>query len=276
MANKKRRATASPATISGEPQISAAFDADRFTFILFIVLVSVEIALVILDAFINYGRLTRYGQLRRLFNIAREDGLATWVSSAQFLLAGVTLWFIHLRVKLEPAAKSTSRGWGLLAIFFIYLSADDAAKIHERMGSLFKAWARSGPSGDAPGYASRLLDFFPSYPWQIVVGPFFAAMGIFLFLFLWRQFKGTALRSYLVAGIALIAFAQGLDFVEGVKGGHASVERLLSLDRYTVRHFFKSGEEFIEMLGLTFLFMAFLKYLFHITREVELRLKSHS
>ena len=69
----------------------------------------------------------------------------------------------------------------------------------------------------------------------------------------------------------MYALAMELDYLEGVKGGHAGIERLLSLDGYTVRHFSKSLEEFIEMLGTTFFFVCFLRYLLLLTPQCHLR-----
>ena len=55
---------------------------------IFLFCLVVELLLVGLDAFINYGRFIDIGPIRRLFNITREDGLATWfMSCRRFLLA---------------------------------------------------------------------------------------------------------------------------------------------------------------------------------------------
>ena len=99
----------------------------------------VELLLVVLDAFINYGRFIDIGPIRRLFNITREDGLATWFMVIQTFLAGLVLWLIALVQRNRSVSRGNQLSWGFLSGFFIYMSADDAAEIHERLGSTFKA-----------------------------------------------------------------------------------------------------------------------------------------
>ena len=58
-----------------------------------------EIVFVFLDYHINYGEWTYIGAMRRMFNTAREDGLASWFAMTQTLLAGLTLGLIYISVK---------------------------------------------------------------------------------------------------------------------------------------------------------------------------------
>jgi len=53
-------------------------DALRIIGVLFFVLVGAEIFFVLADAIINVGELSELGAVRRFFNIAREDGVASW------------------------------------------------------------------------------------------------------------------------------------------------------------------------------------------------------
>src|SRR3972149_11720348 len=80
-----------------------------------------ELTFVVLDYHINYGRLIDVGAMRRLLNIAREDGLASWFASTQTLLVGLTL--------LATFAVDRSRGYLILALGFLYMAVDDGAPL---------------------------------------------------------------------------------------------------------------------------------------------------
>lgn len=254
-------------------KISGELNSAKIIISLLIVCVSFEIFLVIADAVINYGELSRYSQIRRIFNITREDGLATWFSVTQYFVISVICAVLYLMVRANPASKFSSAAFMILAIFFLYLSMDDHAEIHERLGSVFKIYAK-GESRDH--WARSLLNMFPSYPWQVVVGPIFAVMGLMMLVFLWIHFNNNTSRVLLFLGLGLYLAAIGLDFVEGIPGGHNSIQKLLNVDNYTVRHFSKSLEEFMEMLGTTFIMLSLLKHLFLSTQEVRLRVINSS
>ncbi len=234
---------------------------------IFFICIVTEVILFLLDAFVNYGKLVEIGAVRRFCNLAREDSLSSWLGSMQTLLVGFTLLLIFLRKRKDKSAtKWNTAGWCVLALFFIYMAVDDGAEVHERMGSVFKAISMgSVSSGDGMPIGKKLLEFFPSYPWQIIFMPIFGSMGIFLLIFLRREFKGCPEWTYTVIGITCLVVAVAMDFVEGMDKGHAwnihtIIKEKYHLRSYTVRHFSKTIEEVLEMLGTTFFWTAFLKY----------------
>ena len=100
-----------------------------------------------------------------------------------------------------------------------------------------------------------------SYTWHIVLGPVFAALGLFLLLFAWREFRSPLLKILFLAGLACLGVAQVMDYLEGIDPIVEYLGRLLSVSDYTVHHFSKSAEEFLEMLGQTLLLVTFLRHL---------------
>jgi hypothetical protein len=105
------------------------------------------------------------------------------------------------------------------------------------------------------------------------------AGGVFMVIFFWRQFRHPLRFSLVMSGLALIAAAVGLDFIEGLGRAHSwnlhvSLEHAWSLDTHTVRHFSKSIEEFLEMLGTTLIWVAVLGHF--MTRFPTLRLDFRS
>ena len=171
---------------------------------------AIELLLVLADAFINHARWTELGPVRRLFNITREDGLASWFGVTQTWMVALTVWLVFVAVrKLRDSSRWRRAGWLLLAIFFSYMAVDDGAEVHERIGSAYKAVYDPGQLGkvDSEGQKVRSLSFYPSYPWQALMGPLFAAMGIFLLLFLWREMRATTAFFWVLAAMGLFALA---------------------------------------------------------------------
>jgi len=249
---------------------------------------SAELLFVLLDATINHGQWTEYGMIRRLCNIAREDSLSSWFGTTQTVMVALTLWLIFIVARRDRLKKSVTTGWLVLACFFSYMAVDDGAEIHERIGSAFKkANSAEEVQASAEGLGARLLEFFPSYSWQIVFMPLFGAMGLFMLLFLWKQLKPKSARIVLVVALSLLSVAVMMDFVEGLDEHHrwntySWIASHVDLEEFTyaqfeqrpydaLRHFSKSGEEFLEMLASTLLWGLFLSHLVLVAGEFKLR-----
>ena len=174
-----------------------------------------EIAFVLLDYHVNYGRLTEVGAIRRLTNIAREDGLASWFGTTQTLLVALTAWGILLLTRAGQAPVWRRGGWLIVAITFTYMAVDDGAQLHERLGTLSSALQ--------DGSRSSLLDLFPSYAWQVLFVPLFSLFGVMLAVFLWYELDGRAALLLVVSALACFAVAVGLDFIEGLNGPHVEL-----------------------------------------------------
>ena len=242
-------------------------DAGRLARAVLVAGVLVEIALVVLDYHVNFGSAVDIGAIRRLFNIAREDGLASWLATTQTLLIALTLWLIYVSVRHRPGLHWKARAWLVLALFFSYMAVDDGAQLHERLGTAMEDWRE----------ASGAHDLSPSYEWQVLFLPVFGLLGLFLLGFLWRELATRSSRTILVASLACIAVAVGLDFVEGLASEHPwnlytkaadsfdldpwTMERFGEPGYETLRHFSKSAEEFLEMLAHTLLWFLLLRHL---------------
>ncbi len=242
-------------------------------------LIIVELVLVFLDAVMNYGALIDSSPLRRLFNIAREDGIATWFMVSQTLIAGLLLWLTLLVRRGQGAERKEIIGWSIIASFFTYMSADDASKIHERMGTAFSEVRKASmDSGTSDGMMS-LLNLFPSYDWQIVALPLLAGTGLFMLYFLWQRFEDNYGKKHLLLAVGIMGLAVVLDFIEGLDETHAmniyiGLEEIFELQSYTVSHFAKALEEFLEMASISILLMLFIRHLMQIGKP-ELVIEIH-
>lgn len=243
----------------------------------------VELLLVLLDYHVNYGHWTELEAIRGMFNIAREDGLASWLGTTQTLLAGLTLWVLYATSRVQRASAWRRSAWLLLAIFFTYMAIDDGVQVHERLGSVF-----SSIEGDS----SPILNAFPSYAWQVLFVPGFGAIGLAMLVFLWFELPLRSQRFMVVAALGCLAAAVGLDFIEGLQPDHPwnlytllsrnAVVEAWSHDRFgvepfqTVDHFSRSLEEFLEMLANTLLWTVFLRHLVLVAGELRLRFVTES
>ena len=121
---------------------------------------------------------------------------------------------------------------------------------------------------------------FPSYYWQLVLGPAFAGSGLFMAAFLWREFQGSDLWRLVGGAFALLGTAVAFDFVDGLPDGHPLdlIGRVGSMARVeavaeawfrlsgpaVVLHLSRIVEESLEMVAMTLLWVAFLTHLTHL------------
>ncbi len=216
--------------------------------LLFCACLALELLLVLLDLTVNWWRYSDSPAIRRMFNITREDGIATLFAVIQTFALALTCWIIFWLTRKTTPASRASTGWLILAIFFTYMGIDDGALVHERLGTAFKHSV-----GDRP---------LPTYGWQIVVGPVFVIFGLFLLIFLWTRSRLILDRFLLIAGLGCLGTAVLIDLIEGSPHGYRIIADLSGIDEKTFSHFAKSFEEFIEMFGITLLWMRVLRHLF--------------
>jgi hypothetical protein len=244
---------------------------------------AVELSLVALDYHVNYGRLVDVGAIQRLFNIAREDGLASWFGTTQTAFLAATLWLVALTVRARGGRRWQVAGWLVVAAFFAWMAVDDGAKVHERIGTAAREVAGRGSA------MRSWLVAFPSYAWQVVFLPAFGALGLFTVGFLGREIEVWTGRLLVVAGIGLFVVAVGMDFCEGLPPKHAwnpytwLAQFPAVVEWATARfhrpvydvlvHFSKSIEEFLEMLGNTLIWTAVLRHWARITSGLTVQVR---
>lgn len=138
------------------------------------------------------------------------------------------------------------------------MSVDDCAYIHERGGDFVK---RMVTSNAIPFGLSSSVAKFPSYYWHLLLGFFFAAMGLFMIFFLWHRFRGLKFRKYILLSLTGLATALALDFAEGIDRFVEIIEISTGMTERSVIHMLRLVEESLEILCIIGLFYAFLKYL---------------
>lgn len=252
---------------------SYTLDPGRTQHLLLCCCVGIEIGLFLADTVFTYFNVTGLEAVRRLFNLTREDSLPALFNIAQLLLLTLTLWLIVITERRRHGRYLV--GWLVIALFYSYLSIDDGSMLHERLGTAFEVTA-----GDTEtGMGSALLDAFPSYPWQILFMPVFAAVGLYMLHFLRGAFADPANFKLFFDGLLLYATAVLLDFIEGLPADHplnafSYLRTLFDLTPYTVSHFNKTVEETLEMLGTTVIWLAFLRHFMQQNPVLQVRFGS--
>lgn len=162
-----------------------------------------------------------------LLHVDREGNLAAWISSFVMLLSAIVAWSI---AESGRDADRTSRtGWRLVALALLLMSIDEAAQLHEWIGSLVQ------PA--LPNWG------FLYFGW-VAVGLIVIAAATPFFIRFVRTLP-TVTRLHLVAGAGIFLFgAVGVEMVTAMY--MASAENKLSLTYITLSHI----EEFCEMIGL--------------------------
>jgi hypothetical protein len=110
----------------------------------------------------------RYGHpgvlgLVSLFDLDSETNIPTWYSSSALLMCGVALALIAAVKRRQEDRFSTH--WTVLALGFVYLSADETAGIHEVIGPMFGGAGRWLTQHASQRFA--YLGAFPVYTWVL-------------------------------------------------------------------------------------------------------------
>lgn len=227
--------------------------------IVFISCLSIEAFLLLANILFNYLDILDELYIRRIWNIARELSIPTWFSSTQTQLMGATALLIGLLQKndrIKGGTKVTYISWIVSGCFFIWIGIDDAAEIHEKLGTALTNLNNSG--------ADSSIEHV-SFSWHTYIAPIFVLFGLYLTYFFWSELTPYNLFRYVFVGFGCWVTSQMIDFTEGLESideTYTAIQIYLgSESTYLVPHSFKVIEEMLEMIGTTFLWVGFLHFL---------------
>jgi hypothetical protein len=145
----------------------------------------------------------------------------------------------------------------------LYVALDDAAEIHERIGTtVADAVAKGAAKGGWLEGVAEWIESYPSYVWQVAVGPLFLAAGVFMLLFLWRELVRPGQRGLFLAALGCFALAMMLDFTEGIDSLFERARQAVpTWSDYTLTHPPRVLEECLEMIGTAMLGWVFVAQL---------------
>jgi hypothetical protein len=173
-------------------------DPRRRVFAAMAVLAGVEV----LVALINLTPLIDRYAVGRVLDMNGEANAVAWLSSTLLLGIGLLAGFTAYLGRGAGRVR-----WAIIAGFFVLLSLDETASLHELAGEL----------------ASRVaeVEWLPSlYMWVIVVAPFAAVFAIWMIRWIWGEFGpgSTEARMALVAVVLWLAVPV-LEAVDPTLGG---------------------------------------------------------
>lgn len=170
-----------------------------------------------------------------MFDVGAESSIPTWYSSFVLLVAAMLIAIIAFAQGRKPGTYWWH--WVLLSVWFLYMSIDEVAAIHER-------WADFVSLPDASGAFS--------FEWVMVGVPFVIVMGLAYVRFVF----------HLPPPARLLVIAAGAIYLGGALGMEMLGARELDAHGGSYRYFLlNTTEEFMEMFGVVVLIHALLSYI---------------
>jgi hypothetical protein len=173
------------------------------------------------------------------FHLDREGNLPSWFASAQFMALAAIIWAISV---LQPAQRLM---WRLCAAGALFLSFDEGAQFHEKVGNFIEREV----AAPAPHSIGGAVKEFGSYYWLLVYAPLALPVLAVLFWFVRRE-MGRRVYWLAFAAALYLGGAVVLEYLEGRYGSpeHMGITvrqpdgKLLLIDTVL-------PEEFLEMTG---------------------------
>ncbi len=184
-----------------------------------------------------------------LFNIGQEQNIPTLYSWSALLFCAMLLAIVA-QVKKTVGDRYVNH-WRVLAVIFVYLSIDEAIRIHERAGEPLRNSLKTG----------GLL----YYAW-VIPGAIFVAIFLLGFNKFIKALPPRIKRLFLTAGTVFVGGAIGMELVSG-----AYVELYTSNNFTTV--ILNSIEESMEMFGIVIFIYALLSYISSELHGLNLKIK---
>lgn len=188
--------------------------------------------------------------LTTLFDLNEEANPASWYASTTLLLCAGLLAIIA--ASKSGVRDRFARHWWLLSAVFLYLSLDEAGRIHER--------------AIVPLRTAFNLGGLLYHSWVLIAVPLVLIFAAAYLRFLFHLPKEIRLL-FVLAGAIYVGGAVGVEMLEGyydeLQGGPAARDMLFSV--------FVAVEEGCEMLGIFIFTAALLGYIRRYVGEVRLR-----
>ena len=171
--------------------------------------------------------------LTRFFDVGAEHSIPTYVSVMNLFLASALVFVVYLyeRSRGNPG----TRNWLILSLLFLYLSVDEAIRIHESFARLHDILVEKD-------LMSPILETHQWLPFGVL---FLIGCAIIL-VPLFKQLPRDTLRRFLLAGIIFVSGALGFEYLGAVMLETGFVESRLE-PAYLARRLFEEG---LEMYGV--------------------------
>lgn len=206
---------------------------------LFLTLICIELLLIVsygTDAWVQGPA----EQLHALIDLDAEGNLPTWFSSFQLSLIALSLWTLAARIR--ESQRPSRRFLRACGGFFLLLSIDETAMIHERitasLGSRYIDWV--------PAYLANHIDETILCGLVLIAG---LAAAYPHLRGIWRMSRAASL----IGAAGCVVYLTGAAVLETI--GYRMVSAGVSLALYRIE---VAAEEFFEMLGASLILYAVL------------------
>ncbi|MCK5683013.1 hypothetical protein KAJ27_02795 [bacterium] len=236
------------------------------------ILILFEIFLVVMDLYTyRFRDFLPLQPIQITFGMEFEGNLPSWFSGIQLFLCSLLaflIYFVDLMGK-----KQKKNGWIFTAFLFLYLSMDDVGHLHENIGKVFERIYRFQL------YDTQLMDIisrYPSYPWQIILGPLFLIVGSYLLFFLIQNLAEKKLILLVLLSFCCVGTSIGLDFFEGYR-----VTPFLRVTDFFghvdwFSHVLIVIEETFELIATSIILYVFCTHLSIVFKKQEILIKSRA
>ena len=191
--------------------------------------------------------------IRRLdayFNFNHENNIPSFFSSILLLLASFLLWFVY---KTSVVTDKDRSRWLLLSGIFVFLTLDEAVKIHERLERAIRLVLPN----DADG--------FLAWTWIVPYTVFAIAVGLYNFRFVMRLPKPVRTK-FIVAGIMYVFAAAGIESIEGYLMKATAEDPVVLMITTTI-------QEGLEMVSIIIFITGILQYQALTLKKLHLKLR---
>ncbi|MEW6213301.1 MAG: hypothetical protein AB1631_33700, partial [Acidobacteriota bacterium] len=219
---------------------------DRQIKIIFLVIAGINLFLIAMNAPFLVSQVSAEGAVRSASlwdflkyhcSMKRESVAATWYSSMLLFMAGALALIISATDAHSKRKVLYKVGWILAGLFFIALSIDEIAQIHEDATPFLRSTGRAVEVGAGDWVAAFL-------PVIVII------LAALIFFFVWIFGKE---KKSLIIALAAVACWIGAIFAEAIEGG--SIYLPISRD---VEGMIEEG---LEIIGSTLFCFSFVHYL---------------
>lgn len=207
-----------------------------YKFIYFIIFLAV--ICLIMTSLRDYGE--NFPRVFIMFSIREEASIFTWIHTIMLFVGFILAQMNYNLARItHPSQKMILYGWLFLSLLFLFISADEAGMIHERIGYMYHELT-----------ASKKLNL-PSGWFLTAYAPFIVASVIFLTYFFIKLYKADR-RGGLIAFTGLGMWVNSIVFekIDGIyRQSTYFIEGVRPIIRYTTE---------LSELGGTIVFTLFM------------------
>lgn len=176
---------------------------------------------------------------RELFDLNGEANLPAWYTGLLWLFAALSALGVAVQVRLRRERHAGY--WQSLSILFLFMSLDESAQLHERIGAILEGW--------------MLFSGFLYYVW-VIYGMTLVGFLIIVYSRFLLSLPAEVKFTIIVSAVVFLSGALGLEMLgAAVDSGEVEFPAGLNWVRAVIL------EEFLEMTGIILLIYGLMRFM---------------